>query len=228
MYSLMKQGLLVLLCVMTLSACKSQGFKPDDPNYAPVISHYAPPPPAKGGSLYKEGYGLALFEDRRAARVGDILTVILDERTSSSKKNETDITKENSLGFDAGTLFGRGVTKNGSDILGASIAQDREFAGSAETDQSNRLQGSITVTVSEILPNGLLVVRGEKWMTLTDGEEFIRLRGLVRPEDVSPNNSIASTKLADARIAYSGTGAFADANKQGWAAKFFNSQWWPF
>ena len=79
-----------------------------------------------------------------------------------------------------------------------------------------------------LLPNGLLQIRGEKWMTLTNGKEFIRLSGLIRPDDVSSLNTIASTKVADARISYSGTGDLANANQQGWASKFFNSSYWPF
>ena len=221
------KGIMVVIALM-LSACIGPEQRPDDPAYAPVISNYPAAPKKSGGSLYQAGYSLALFEDRRATRVGDILTILLDERTSSSKKSETEINKDNNIEFNAGTLFGRGVTHNGSDILTANLAQKREFEGSAESDQSNRLQGSITVTVSEVLPNGLLVVRGEKWMTLTNGEEFIRIRGLVRQDDISPDNSIPSTKLADARITYSGTGDFADSGKQGWGTKVFNSKWWPF
>ena len=98
----------------------------------------------------------------------------------------------------------------------------------ASADQSNKLQGTITVMVSDVLPNGLLEVRGEKWMTLNRGEEFIRIRGYVRPEDVLPDNTIASTKVADVRITYSGNGELAQSNRQGWASRFFSSEWWPF
>lgn len=218
----------VMSVTVLLSACIAPDEKPNDPDYAPVMSNYPAAPPSKSGSLFQAGYGMALYEDRRAARVGDVLTIFLDERTTSSKKSETEITKENDIDFNVGTVFGRGVTYNGDDLLGADITQNRDFEGTAESDQSNRLQGSITVTVSEVLPNGLLVVRGEKWMTLTNGEEFIRVRGLVRQEDISPENTVSSTKLADARITYSGTGEFADAGKQGWGSRFFNSKWWPF
>jgi flagellar L-ring protein precursor FlgH len=82
--------------------------------------------------------------------------------------------------------------------------------------------------VSDVLPNGLLEVRGEKWMTLNRGEEFIRIRGYVRPEDVLPDNTISSTKVADVRIAYSGSGELAQSNRQGWLSRFFSSEFWPF
>ena len=221
--------LTLLLMSLSLMACISAEPKPDSPEYAPVMSnYYKQKNTVYSGSLYEAGYAGSLFSDRRAMRVGDILTIMLDERTTSSKKTETEIKKENDVQFNAGTVFGRPVTYNGDEILSANVTQDREFKGDAESDQSNRLQGSITVTVAEVLPNGLLAVRGEKWMTLTQGEEFIRIKGLVRQEDINPDNTISSTKLADARITYSGTGEFADASKQGWLTKFFNSKWWAF
>lgn len=218
-------------CAMSLSlmACISVDPKPDDPEYAPVMSNYIiNEGQATNGSLYQAGYAGSLFTDRRASRVGDVLTIVLDERTSSSKSTETEIKKENELSFNAATVFGRNITYNGDEIMSAGVTQDRDFKGNAESDQSNRLEGSITVTVSEVLPNGLLAVRGEKWMTLTSGEEFIRIKGLVRQEDISPNNTVSSTKLANSRITYSGTGDFASTSVQGWGSQFFNSKWWPF
>ena len=228
-YGLIIKALSYCLLALSLTACIAADPKPDDPAYAPVMGNYQHAQIAtSSGSLYQAGYRGSLFTDKRAARVGDVLTILLDERTSSSKKSETEIKKETELAINAGTLFGRNITYNGDEIMSAGITQDRDFKGDAESDQSNRLQGSITVTVSEVMPNGLLAVRGEKWMTLTNGEEFIRVKGLVRQEDISPNNTVSSTKLADARITYSGTGDFADASKQGWGSRFFNSKWWPF
>src|SRR5690606_7838640 len=112
--------------------------------------------------------------------------------------------------------------------LETNIQHNRDFKGEAAADQSNTLQGSITVMVADIMPNGLLEVRGEKWLTLNRGEEFVRLRGYVRPEDVLADNSVPSTKVADVRITYSGTGELADASRQGWLSRFFGSQFWPF
>jgi hypothetical protein len=86
------------------------------------------------------------------------------------------------------------------------------FAGEASSNQSNSLSGSIAVQVSRVLPNGNLVVQGEKWIELNQGDEYIRLRGIIRPEDVSPTNTIPSTLVADARISYGGTGALNEAN----------------
>lgn len=219
-----------LLCVsmLVLQAC-TIGTKPlpDDPMYAPVIPSSASAPRANKGGIYRPDYSIGLFEDRKANRVGDIISVILSERTQSSKTADTEITKENSLAVDAGTVMG--VTPSfGQYGMETSISQNREMTGEAASDQSNSLSGSIAVTIAEILPNGLMVVRGEKWMTLNRGEEYIRIRGLIRPEDVQPDNTILSTRLADARITYSGTGDLADSNVQGWGSRFFNSEYWPF
>ena len=90
------------------------------------------------------------------------------------------------------------------------------------------MNGSITVTVAEVLPNGNMIVRGEKWLTLNQGEEYIQISGIVRPQDVRTDNTIFSTLVADARIAYSGKGMLANANSPGWLARFFNSPIWPF
>lgn len=208
-------------CVITEPA------KPNDPAYAPIVTATSAMPVPNRGGIYRPDYSVSLFEDRRAMRVGDILSVILSERTQSSKTADTEITKENSISFGTGNVLGAAPSIGGVNFS-TEVAQDRELLGEASSDQSNSLSGSIAVTVADILPNGLLVVRGEKWMTLNNGQEFIRVKGLVRPEDVQPDNSVMSTKLADARITYSGTGDLADVNKQGWAAKFFNSEYWPF
>jgi len=153
-----------------------------------------------------------VFEEPKARRVGDIISVILIERKQSSKTADTEIKKENSVSFDAGTVLGVSLSL-GDYNMQTSVTQDSEIKGEAGSDQSNSLSGSIAVTIAEILPNGLIMVRGEKWMTLNRGEEFIRIQGLIRPEDVQPDNTILSTRLADARITYSGAGGLENANK---------------
>ena len=109
-----------------------------------------------------------------------------------------------------------------------SITGDRAFDGKADSSQSNSLIGNITVSVAERLPNGNLLVRGEKLININQGEEYIRLQGIIRPVDIGPDNAVASTKVADAKISYSARGALADSNKQGWLSRFFNSPIFPF
>jgi flagellar L-ring protein precursor FlgH len=211
-----------------LSACTiGPEPKPGDPAYAPVSAPAMMPPPPNQGGIYQAGGGLSLFEDKRARRIGDVITVTLAESTTSSKKADSAIAKSDKIAIDAGVVLGA-QPKIGGVNMATSVNPTRDFSGAASADQSNTLKGSITVMVSDVLPNGLLEVRGEKWMTLNRGEEFIRLRGYVRPEDVLPDNTISSTKVADVRIAYSGSGELAQSNRQGWASRFFSSEWWPF
>lgn len=221
-------GLLIISLVGCVSAPPP---RPGDARYSPVMPVSEPEGVRATGSIYSSGTGIRLWEDKRARRVGDIITLYLDERTVSSKTNTTAIDKEDTIDMGVDSLLGTNPSGslNGSNInMSINTDNSREFEGDANSDQSNRLLGQISVTVADVLPNGVLVVRGEKWMTLSQGDEFIRIEGMLRPSDVAPDNTALSTRLADARITYSGTGALADAQVQGWASKFFNSKWWPF
>ncbi len=208
-----------------------QPVRPNDPYYAPVLKTQPTPDQARNGSLYRENVNMQLFSDAKAAQIGDIITVVLEERTSSSKSSNVEITKENEVSISptvgTGTLFGSQPTVKGFG-LSTGLGGDRDFKGEADADQSNRLTGNIAVTVVDVFPNGNLVIRGEKWITLNRGDEFIRISGLVRPVDVTPENTVQSTKIANARITYSGTGELADSQEMGWLSRFFNSAVWPF
>lgn len=217
-----------LFTVVILSSCMSND-KPQagDPYYAPTISAAQAMPQRTEGSLYQDSYGLALFGDRKAHFVGDIITITLSEKTVSKKSSNVNVKKDNTTALNAGPVLGTTPSFKGM-TLETTLAQKRQFGGNAGADQSNSLDGNITVTVAEVLPNGNLVVRGEKWMTLNSGDEFIRIAGIVRPDDIATDNTVASTRLANAKISYSGTGTLADSQSMGWLSKFFNSSVWPF
>lgn len=228
--SRLNSSLIVTVCALALAGCMSNNKpKPGDPYYAPTVSSTQAIPQRTDGSLYQDSYGLSLFGDRKAHFVGDVITITLSESTVSKKSSNVNVKKDNSTVFNSGadTLLGTNPTLKGMS-LATNVAQNRKFGGNSGADQSNSLQGNITVTVAEIMPNGNLVVRGEKWMTLNSGDEFIRISGIVRPDDVAPDNTIISTRLANAKISYSGTGSLADSQNMGWLAKFFNSSVWPF
>jgi len=214
-----------LILAVALAGCqaKEEMIKPDDPFYAPVQPSHIAPPPATNGSLYQQNYSMALYGDRKAYRVGDVITILLTETTSSKKSTNASLSKSNEVTIANPTIFGQQPVD-----LATSIENDTSFSGKGATGQSNSLEGSITVTVHQIYPNGLMLVKGEKWLNLTNGSEVIRVSGLLRPEDVSPENTAMSTKMADARLTYSGTGDLADTTRQGWLTRFFNSSWWPF
>ncbi|MFK8029901.1 MAG: flagellar basal body L-ring protein FlgH [Gammaproteobacteria bacterium] len=180
------------------------------------------------GSIFQSSTSLALFEDQKAKRIGDILTINLVEATNATKSSSTNTSKSTAATIANPTVLGYDVTRDGVPILSGSLGGDTEFTGEGGASQSNRLEGSVTVTVIDRMPNGNLVVRGEKWLTLNQGKEFVRVSGIVRPVDILADNSISSEKIANARIEYAGKGPLADANRMSWLARFFNSPWIPF
>ena len=219
-------SLLILLTTL-LTACSTYEIKSPEPGE----SGWAPTVPMSGktlaasddGSLYHRDYMFTLFQDRRAYRTGDILTVTLDESTQSSKKADTSLAKSSSIDVPSPTIGSK--TKNS---LAATIAGDTDFSGTSSSSQQNTLSGYITVTVAQVMPNGVLHIRGEKWIRLNQGDEYLRLDGLVRVEDIDLANRISSQRLANAHITYAGRGALADANQTGWLTRFFNSSLSPF
>jgi flagellar L-ring protein precursor FlgH len=180
------------------------------------------------GSLYAGNRSMSLFADVRAHEIGDIVSVVLIESTSAAKSADTDLDKGSDISITDPTIFGAPVTINGRYNLGSSLSSSSAFESEASSNQSNSLSGSIAVQVSRVLPNGNLVIQGEKWIQINQGDEYIRLRGIVRPEDLSPTNSIPSTLVADARISYGGTGILNESNKPGWLSRFFMSPLQPF
>ncbi|MDE0856650.1 MAG: flagellar basal body L-ring protein FlgH, partial [Nevskia sp.] len=119
-------------------------------------------------------------------------------------------------------IFGKTIHTN------SSVSASRAFKGAGDSAQSNSLQGSITVQVAQRLPNGNLLVRGEKQIQINQGYEYVKLEGVIRPADIGTDNSVTSDRVANARISYTGKGQVADANAQGWISRFFNSPWFPF
>ena len=224
-----KPGMFVVLAAALagLVACSAPAPVVDTQEYAAVL----PPMPGEGavpGTVYNVQRQFSLFDDVRSRNIGDILTVRLVEQTQASKSATTDTSRGSSVDTGSPTILGRTITQNGQDLLNSSIDTDQSFANAASSTQSNQLIGDITVTVAQVLANGNLVVRGEKWLTLNQGEEYIRISGIVRPADISPDNSVPSLRLADARITYSGKGQIANTNRPGWLHRFFNSAAWPF
>lgn len=232
--------LLLLSGVASLSGCQAwYAPQPDDPHYAPVTAQEMMPHYQMTGGIYQEGVGLSLYEDTKAHRVGDIITVNLIESHQAKKHADTTTQKdETAKTAVTPSILGQNIQFNTPGILplashnqnDLSLAYDiqRKHNGTGDSNQNNSLNGTITVTVSEVLPNGNLKIRGEKWINLNQGKEFVRLTGIVRPTDINASNTIDSTRIADARITYSGTGDLANASNTGWLANLFNSSIWPF
>lgn len=221
---LMKKNVMVCLAALMLSGCETPTYlaQKDDADYAPPKETVAPATVVSGGGLYSSSYSWSLVQDRRAYRVGDILTVNLEESTQSSKQASTNFGKQNDVSLGVPEVLGHTLDK-----LSGTVNGDRNFKGAANSQQQNMLRGAITVAVHRVLPNGVMEIRGEKWLTLNQGDEYLRVTGLVRPEDISPGNAISSQRIANARISYSGRGALSDSNSAGWLTRFFNHPLFP-
>ena len=218
------------LCATTaalaLAGCASMGATHDDGQWAATAPVQPQAAPVADGSIYHDASNMELFADPRAHRVGDILTIVLQESTQASKKATTSTSKKDKTSIDAPTILGQGVTFNGNPAS-IGLSGDRSFAGDGSSSQSNQLSGQITVTVAQRLSNGNLVVRGEKWLTINQGQEMVRISGIVRPQDINPDNSVASSRVADARIAYSGHGVLNERQRPGWFTRVLDYVW-PF
>ncbi len=193
-----------------------------DPAWAPIHpkhqpEHYA----AETGSLFNAARSTSLYDDSKPRGIGDIITVTLDESTKAAKSSDADLSKNNDSSMDPLEVGGQQLTI-GDYNFSYNLSNDNSFSGSAEANQSNSISGSITVEVIEVLANGNLVIRGEKWLTLNTGDEYIRLSGTIRPDDISYDNTIASNRISNARIQYSGTGTNQDMQEPGFLARFFN------
>jgi flagellar L-ring protein precursor FlgH len=215
----------IVLMPLLLAAC-SAPLPKREPSFSPVAPADLRPPAQSSGGIYMAGYDNRLFEDHTARRVGDILTVNLLERTNSIKRAQNRDSKKDTISASLPTLFGLGALLLGGDMK-TKMLSEKEFEGQGDVLQNNQLSGLISVTVVELLPNGNLKIRGEKRVTLNQGDEFIRLSGIVRPIDIKPTNIIDSEKIADATFMYTGEGSLNDANTHGWLSRVFNSPWFP-
>ncbi|MFC3031850.1 flagellar basal body L-ring protein FlgH [Pseudoalteromonas fenneropenaei] len=223
--------LITLTMLLSLTGCVSTQnttVLQDDPYYAPVFPEEQNEQMVATGSLFNANYANDLYSDRKALRTGDIITVVLRETTQASKAANNEATKSTDASLDPVIGLGGNAVNIGSESLQFGMSASNAFKGDAKTAQSNSLFGNISVNVVRVLPNGNLVIRGEKWLTLNTGEEFIRLEGLVRPTDVASDNTVQSNRIANARIQYSGKGQTQEAQAPGWLARFFLSTLMPF
>lgn len=171
------------------------------------------------GAIYQASYVRPLFEDRRARLVGDTISINIVEKTQAAKKSNTGAERSQDMAVSVPTLF----KVPGKSFQGMTVdaAHENKFSGKGESAANNTFTGTITCTVIEVLPNGNLLVSGEKLVAINQGEEFIRFSGVVNPANVSASNSVTSTQVADARIEYKANGFIDSAQVMGWLSRFF-------
>lgn len=215
------------LALALLAAC---AVTPPANVQQPMSARPAPNAPAAhaNGAIYQAqypaqlGYGhRPLFEDRRARSVGDVLTININEITAASKKSGSSTSRAGSNEMSVGGLFGL----PGKSLLGSNLSANsaNTFEGKGDSASNNTFSGTITVTVTEVLPNGNLLVSGEKQIGINQGSEFVRFSGVVNPATVSSANTVSSTQVADVRLEYRGNGYVDEAQTMGWMARFFLS-----
>jgi flagellar L-ring protein precursor FlgH len=229
----MKNILSLLAVVVGLQACAH----PDpmlpaltsSPDFAPVYPLVQDQTKPATGGIYGNRQSDAWFGRGRNYQVGDLITVILNESTQAARSQGTDISKDasNTALPTSFSKFIGGVGAN-SPITGIDLNKSTtKSTGKGSADQQASLTGSITVTVIEVLANGNLAVRGEKKLGLSEGTEVIQVAGVIRPQDVGPNGTVNSLRLANAQIAYRGSGDLASASKPGWGTSAL-MKFWPF
>ncbi|MGG7915881.1 flagellar basal body L-ring protein FlgH [Klebsiella aerogenes] len=227
MATLPRQGqrLLAGMVMLTLSGC---AYIPHKPLVDGSTSAQPAPPtaPVPNGSIFQAAqpmnYGYQpLFEDRRPRNVGDTLTIVLQENVSASKSSSANASRNGSSKFGVATAprYLDGLLGNARADM--DISGDNSFGGKGGANANNTFNGTITVTVNQVLSNGNLHVVGEKQIAINQGTEFIRFSGVVNPRTISGSNSVTSTQVADARIEYVGNGYINEAQTMGWLQRFF-------
>lgn len=200
-----------------LSGCQTErpgGFAAALPP-APV----QPAPAQRDGAIFQAASGYApLHYGTRASQVGDIITVALVERTQTSKSAAGKTDRSGNASITPPTAGPFAI-----DPAALNIASAGSFKGQGNASQASSLQGDITVTIAQVRANGTALIRGEKIMTFSQGDEWIQLSGVIRLSDIDADNRIASTRVADAKIAYVGSGAIQRSGRPGWLSRFFTA-----
>ena len=213
------------IAVLALSACATT---PATSVHQPMSARppVLPVSANTNGSIYQAAYYaqtgssyMPLFEDRRARNVGDTLIISINEKTSASKKSNSNANRTSSSAFSVPSIFGLpGKSFQGADL---SANSSTSFDGKGESASNNDFTGTIAVTVTEVLPNGNMVVSGEKQLGLNQGSEFIRFSGVVNPNTIVAGNTVSSTQVANANIEYRANGYIDSAQVMGWLSRFF-------
>ena len=219
MHSLLRA--LVPAAAALLAGCSTLNAPPKvdvaEPTHALPVAQ--PAPMVNNGAIFQAAQYRPLFEDHRARLVGDTLTVQIVEKVSATQKSTSSIDKsgELSAGITALPLF----KSNSFARANAAGSSSNTFSGKGSTENSNDFSGTITATVTGVLPNGHLVIAGEKQIGVNQNVDVLRFSGQVDPRAIQPGNSVASAQIANVRIEHRGRGAQAEANGIGWLSRFF-------
>lgn len=207
--------------LVLLSGCASVQTTPTTAVHQPMTAVASTPAqiaPANG-AIYQVSHARPLFEDRRARHVGDVITINLVERNTAQKASNAAASRGS--GMTAGISSLTGLSLGRLQDIAIEAGSDSSFTGSGAAAANNAFNGTITVTVIDVYPNGNLLVSGEKQMAINQGSEFIRFSGVVNPHTITGANTVQSTQVADARIEYKGSGYIDQSQRMGWLQRFF-------
>jgi len=225
----MMRTLTMLMASLLLGACASKPPLEDNSDFAPI----RPLEPAANalptGSILGNSMHMSLFQGQRQWRVGDIITVVLNESTQASRNSSLITERKATNDVLASSWTNSLLSPNGfwGDVRGDIDLNKAEIGteGVGTAAQANALSGVITAIVAEVLPNGNLIVEGRKQLSLTEGAEFIQIRGVVRARDVQPDNTVSSMRMAQAQISYRGSGNLAESTQPGWITQLLFKYW---
>lgn len=220
----------LLLTPLLAAACCACSVLPPEPlahskGFTPVFPVEQRPPQLATGAIYNGQQSERFFGRGRSFQVGDVITVLLNESTQAARSQNGTVSRTASNDIPSlSPNFLKGLFQGGTDKLGSSSIKNE---GVGKADQTASLTGSIAVSVIDVMSNGNLVLRGEKQLALSEGSEIIQVGGIVRPDDIAPNNTVQSRRLANAQITYRGTGDMATATRAGWGTSLL-LKLWPF
>lgn len=223
----MKLFSLCLASLFVLSGCAAQQVAGPSPEYAPVVPEPQPERSIPTGSIYSKQYADSWFGEKNTFQVGDVITVVLEESLNADASATNSTSRSTTNEVLSPLQLARFGSNGGLLSSDSTLETDISSEGSGVTGQSASFNGTMTAQVVEVYPNGNLAIRGEKIVTFSTGSEIVQVKGIIRPEDVQPDNSVQSKRLASAQITYKGAGSSANAQRVPWGTNLIFSLW-PF
>lgn len=214
---------LVASAALALTACGTMYPQPRvDMQPAPVVKMPEPiPAAANNGAIYQNANYRPLFEDHRARLVGDIVTVQITEKVSASQKSSSALDKTGAVAAGVTAIPGIAANSFGAGRADLAGSSSNKSTGKGTNENTNDFSGTITAVVTGVLPNGHLLISGEKQVGVNSNVDVLRFYGQVDPQSIRQGNTVASTQIANVRVEQRGRGAVADAHGIGWLSRFF-------
>ncbi len=238
-------ALAAAFCAFFLGGCAEQINQPSSvvnqeaALRLPPVETYPEPAVRSEGSLFSETARMDLFSDKKARRVGDIITINIVENSRATKNATTSTGRANAVTAQTRALFGYENTANVpavggvldgigfNNAMGIDASFTSSFSGNGSTTRNENMTARMSGRVIQVLPDGNLVIRGSQEILVNNEKQYITVQGVVRPSDIDADNTVLSTYMADARIDYSGRGDISRKQREGWLSRFLDVVW-PF